>query len=43
MEQVGNYRGIALGCGVVKVLVRVLAKKLGWFDEYKILISTGRV
>ena len=37
VEQVGNYRGITLGCSVVKVFVRVLAKKLGRFPENRIL------
>ena len=31
VEQVGNYRRIALGCSVAKVFVRVLARRLGRF------------
>ena len=33
VEQVGNYRGITLGCSVVKVL----ARRLGGFAEDRIL------
>ena len=33
VEQVGNYRGITLGCSVVKVFVRVLARRLARFAE----------
>ena len=33
MEQVGNYRGTALGCSVVKVFVRLLVRRLGRFTE----------
>ena len=36
VEQVGNYR-ITLGCSVVKVFVRVLARRLGRFTEDRIL------
>ena len=31
-----NYRGIALGCSVVKVFVTVLAERLGRFAEDRI-------
>ena len=37
VEQVGNYRGIALGCNVVKLLVRVLARRLKRFAKDRIL------
>ena len=37
MEKVGDYRGIALGCSVVKVSVKVLARQLGRFAEDMIL------
>ena len=43
VEQVGNYRGVALGCSVVKVFVRVLAKKLGRFAENRILTGAQGV
>ena len=33
VKQVGNYRRIALGCSVVKVFMRVLARKLERFAE----------
>ena len=39
VEQVGNYRGIALGYSVVKVYVRVLVWRLGRFAEDRILIE----
>ena len=37
MEQVSNCRQIALGCSVVKVFVRVLARRFGGFAEDRIL------
>ena len=37
MEQVRNYGGIALGCSVVKVFVRVLVRRLEKFAEDRIL------
>ena len=37
VEHVGNYRGIALGYSVVKMFVRVLARRLGQFAEDRIL------
>ena len=37
VEQVGNYRGIALGCSVVKVFVSVFARRLERFAEDRIL------
>ena len=37
VEQVGNYRVIALGCCVGKVLVRVLERRLERFAEDRIL------
>ena len=36
-EDVGNYRGIILGCSVAKVFMRVMARRLGRFAEDKIL------
>ena len=39
VEQADNYRGIALGCSVVKVFVRVLARRMGRFSEDWILIE----
>ena len=37
--EVGNYRGITLGCSVVKVFIRVLARRLGRFAEDRILME----
>ena len=37
VEQVDNYRVIALGCSVGKVFVRVLVWRLGRFAEDRIL------
>ena len=34
-KEVGNYRGVALGCSVAKVYMRVMARRLGWFAEDK--------
>ena len=39
MEQVGNYKGVALGCSV---FVRVLAWRLGRFAEDMILTEALR-
>ena len=36
VKHVGNYRGIALGCSVVKVSVRILVRRLGRFSEERI-------
>ena len=36
-EELGNYRGIALGCSVAKVFMRVMARRLGRFAEVSIL------
>ena len=40
VKLVGNYRGIALGCNVVKVLVRVLVRNLGRFAEDRIFTES---
>ena len=37
VEQVDNYRWVAISCSVVKVCVRVLARRLGRFAEDRIL------
>ena len=36
-EEVGNYKGIALGCSMVKVFMRVMVTRLGRFAEDRIL------
>ena len=36
-EELGNYSGIALGCNIVKVFLRVIAWRLGRFAEDRIL------
>ena len=38
-EEVGNYRGVALGCSVAKVFMRVMARRLGRFAEDRILME----
>ena len=38
-EEVGNYSGIALGCNIVKVFLRMVAWRLGRFAEDKILME----
>ena len=35
--EVGNYRRIALGCSMVKVFMRVMARRFGRFAEDRIL------
>ena len=37
VEQLGSWSGIALGCSVVKVFMRVLARRLGRFAEDRTL------
>ena len=34
-EEVGNYRGVVLGCSVATVFMRVIARRLGRFAEDK--------
>ena len=36
-EEVGNYRGIAVGCSMAMVFMRVMARRLGRFAEDRIL------
>ena len=39
---VGNYRRIALGCSVVKVFMRVMPRRLGWFAEDRIFTEAQK-
>ena len=36
-EEVGNYRGIILGCSVAKVFLKVVVRRLRRFAEDRIL------